>query len=136
MAETTMLDDSFFERIDALSNTDEKIRWYYCVVVNLAALNFPEVVPSVYDRLCKHVMSSLAHDAQFKTAQKLREALIKSCGIMGAAKVCPFNLACVLRFIESGGNVVPLTWGSQTGTALRLLGKQISKDLRDPVAHR
>ncbi|KAH8767226.1 hypothetical protein F5883DRAFT_72432 [Diaporthe sp. PMI_573] len=109
MAETTTLDDSFFERIDALSNTDEKIRWYYCVIVNLAALNFPEVVPSVYDRLCKHVMSSLAHDAQFKTAQKLREALIKSCGIMGAAK---------------------------TGTALRLLGKQISKDLRDPVAHR
>lgn len=87
MAETLPLDDSFFERIDALSNTDEKIRWYYCIVVNLAALNYPEVVPSVYDRLSKQLMSSLGHDDQFKTAQKFREGLIKSCGIMGAAKV-------------------------------------------------
>lgn len=88
MSETAKLDDSFFDKIDAVSNTDDKIRWYYCIIVNLAALNYPEIVPIVYDRLSKQVMSSLAHDDQFKTAQKLREALIKSCGIMGAAKVC------------------------------------------------
>ncbi|KAG8156827.1 hypothetical protein KVR01_013240 [Diaporthe batatas] len=109
MAQTPLIDDSFFEKIDAVSSTDDKTRWYYCVIVNLAALNFPEVVPSVYERFSKRVMSTLDHDAQFKTAQKLREALIKSCGIMGAAK---------------------------TGTALRLLGTHIPKDLRDPVAHR
>lgn len=88
MAETAVIDDSFFAKIDALSSTEDKIRWYYCVIVNLAALNYPEVVPSVYDRFSKLVISSLDHDAQFKAAQKLREALIKSCGIMGAAKVC------------------------------------------------
>ncbi|POS77045.1 hypothetical protein DHEL01_v204562 [Diaporthe helianthi] len=109
MAETPVIEDSFFETIDALTSTEDKIRWYYCVIVNLAALNYPDLVPSVYDRFSKRVMSSLEHDAQFKAAQKLREALIKSCGIMGAAK---------------------------TGTALRLLGKQIPKELRDPVAHR
>lgn len=91
MSETAVIDDSFFEKIDALSSTNDKIRWYYCVIVNLAALNYPEVVPSVYERFSKRVMSSLDHDAQFKAAQKLREALIKSCGIMGAAKVSLFN---------------------------------------------
>jgi hypothetical protein len=77
-----------FEKVEAIDNVDHKIRWYYCVLVNLAALNYPTLVPTVWEHIWEHVMSKLDHEAQFQAARKLREAYIKGCGIMGAAKVC------------------------------------------------
>lgn len=100
---------SFFSKVESLPGNDEKVRWYYCVMVNLAALNYPTLVPSVYEHMSAHVMCKLSHEEQFAAARKLREAFIKACGIMGAAK---------------------------TGTALRLLCKQFPPELRDDAAPR
>ncbi|OQO00722.1 hypothetical protein B0A48_13213 [Cryoendolithus antarcticus] len=99
----------FFDQVEDLPDKDATVRWYYCVIVNLAALNYPELVPQIWKHLAEHVIAPLDHDAQFAIARKLREALIKSCGIMGAAK---------------------------TGTAIRLLCQQIPKELRDPATPR
>jgi hypothetical protein len=81
------LPKGFFELVEKLPSSDAKIRWYYCVIVNLAALNFPTLVPAVWEHMSSQFMSGLSHDEQFQAARKLREALIKGCGIMGAAKV-------------------------------------------------
>jgi hypothetical protein len=99
----------FFKKVESVQDVDEKIRWYYCIFVNLAALNYPDLIPAVYAHMSEHVMSRLSHDEQFKAAQKCREAFIKGTGIQGAAK---------------------------TGTALRLLCKQFPKELRDEAAPR
>ncbi|KAJ1333121.1 4-carboxymuconolactone decarboxylase [Microdochium nivale] len=103
------LDTDFFRQVETLDSTDARIRWYYCVIVNLAGLNYPDLIPAVYTHMSANVMSGLSFDEQFRAAQKLREALIKGCGIMGPAK---------------------------TGTALRLLGKYIPTELRDAGAPR
>lgn len=81
---------SFFAKVVALGSTDAKIRWYYCVMVNLAALNMPMLVPKVYEHMASHVMTNLNHEQQFAAARKLREAFIKGAGIQGAAKVSRF----------------------------------------------
>ncbi|KAH7030583.1 uncharacterized protein B0I36DRAFT_383559 [Microdochium trichocladiopsis] len=104
-----VLKPEFFRPVEMLTDKDAKIRWYYCIIVNLAGLNYPELIPSVYAHMSEHAMSGLGFDDQFKAVQKLREALIKGCGIMGPAK---------------------------TGTAIRLLCKHIPAELRDPEAPR
>lgn len=81
------LDDDFFEQVERLDIQAIKIRWYYCVIVNLGALNYPDLIPQVWDHCWQHVCQPLNHDERFKVAQKMREALIKACGIMGPAKV-------------------------------------------------
>jgi hypothetical protein len=81
------LEDDFFAQVEHINTQNVKVRWYYCVVVNLGAMNYPEVIPQVWEHLWKHVCERLGHDERFKIAQKVREALIKACGIMGPAKV-------------------------------------------------
>ena len=82
-----MLGEDFFAQIQRLETQAAKVRWYYCVIVNLGALNYPDVIPQIWEHCWRHVCEPLNHDEKFKTAQKMREALIKACGIMGPAKV-------------------------------------------------
>ena len=46
MAEPSLGDD-FFNQVDRLSSQEEKVRWYYWVIVNLGAINYPELIPTV-----------------------------------------------------------------------------------------
>jgi alkylhydroperoxidase/carboxymuconolactone decarboxylase family protein YurZ len=57
-----------------------------CVVVALSSLNFPDVIPQVYDHLDTNVLSKLSAEDRFSHVCRLREGLIKSTGIVGAAR--------------------------------------------------
>ncbi|KAH8897876.1 hypothetical protein GQ53DRAFT_837636 [Thozetella sp. PMI_491] len=103
------LPPDFLSQVEALETTSAKVRWYYCVIVNLAALNYPELIPNVWKHISSHLFSSFSHDEQFQAARKFREALIKATGIIGAAKA---------------------------GTAIRGLSKCIPKELKDTAAPR
>lgn len=87
-SETPSLGNDFFEAVEKMHSTDEKIRWYMCVIVNLASLNFPELVPTIWDHMALHIFPSMSHNEKFKATQKIRESITKACGIFGAAKVC------------------------------------------------
>ena|ERR1700761_1018180 len=103
------LGDDFFDQVDKLETQAEKVRWYYCVIVNVGALNYPDVIPQVWEHCWKNVCEPCGHEERFKVAQKVREALIKACGIMGPAK---------------------------TGVAIRTLAKCIPTELNDPEVRR
>ena len=81
------LDQDFFQQFDTQQSNDDKIRLYMCAIVALSSLNYPDIVPSVWDHAQRNLFEHLSHDQQFQAARKFREALIKSCGIVGAAKV-------------------------------------------------
>ena len=81
------LGDDFFEQVKKIETQASKVRWYYCVIVNLGALNYPDVIPQVWNHCWRNVCEPLSQAERFKVAQKMREALIKACGIMGPAKV-------------------------------------------------
>lgn len=83
------LEDDFFKQVEDIASQKAKVRWYYCVIVNLGAMNYPEIIPQVWDHCWRHVCEPLGFDERFRIAQKMREALIKACGIMGPAKVIP-----------------------------------------------
>lgn len=85
------LGHDFFKQVEEVDDPALKIRWYYCVVVNLAALNYADVIPKVWEHCWRHLCKPLSHDEQFKLAQKMRESLIKATGIMGAARVSQLN---------------------------------------------
>lgn len=86
MADAT-LGPAFFRAAEFLEDHILKLRWYYCVIVNLAATNYPEIIPEVWQHCWQHVCEPLDHEGRFAVAQKMREALTKGCGIMGPAKV-------------------------------------------------
>lgn len=77
----------FFDAVKHLEDQKLKVRWYYSVVINLAAMNYPEIIPQVWQHCWEHVCEPLDHKGRFAVAQKVREALAKGCGIMGPAKV-------------------------------------------------
>lgn len=80
------LGEDFFAKVERINDQSAKVRWYYCVVVNLGAVNYPELIPQVWDHSWQHLLKPLSHEERFKICQKFREALIKACGIMGPAK--------------------------------------------------
>jgi hypothetical protein len=57
-----------------------------CIIVNLSSLNYPEVIPQVYKHFDTNVLSQLDAKDRFSAAQQVREGLIKSTGIVGAAR--------------------------------------------------
>lgn len=81
------LGDDFFAEVKN-AHPEEAVRWYMCVMVNLSSLNFPELIPAVWEHLRKHLLIGANHDEQFILARRMREALTKSCAIVGAARVC------------------------------------------------
>lgn len=120
------LEEDFFEQVEKIETQAARVRWYYCVIVNLGALNYPDVIPQVWDHCWQHVYQPLSHDERFKIAQKMREALIKACGIMGPAKVSPVERCEKQLLID----------GLKTGVAIRTLGKCIPSELWDSEVRR
>lgn len=86
-ATTPLLGDDFFEKVGHIPTTSDKVRWYMCVIVNLSAMNYPDLIPVVWRHLSDTLFPHMSHDERFHAARKIREGLIKSCGIVGAAKV-------------------------------------------------
>ncbi|KAL4876151.1 hypothetical protein BJY04DRAFT_231974 [Aspergillus karnatakaensis] len=82
---TPTLPDIFFEASSSLP-PPTRLRWYICVIVNLSSLNYPDIIPQVYTHLDKHLLSTLSSTDRSTAVQKLRESLIKSTGIVGAAR--------------------------------------------------
>ncbi|KAJ5604592.1 hypothetical protein N7510_009746 [Penicillium lagena] len=85
-ADTPTLPASFWESVLALPSTSDRLRWYMCVLVTLSSLNYSDVVPQVYNHLDEHLLSTMSPEDRFAAAQRLREGLIKSTGIVGAAR--------------------------------------------------
>lgn len=86
LATTPTLPDSFFEPVLALSSNPDRRRWYMCVLVALSSLNYPDVIPQVYQHLDANLLSPLSFDERFAVVRQIREGLIKSTGIVGAAR--------------------------------------------------
>ncbi|KAF2653677.1 hypothetical protein K491DRAFT_717855 [Lophiostoma macrostomum CBS 122681] len=102
---TPTISDSFFAPPLDQSDVELRARWYMCTIISLSSLNYPDVIPQVYEHFSKHVLSTLASDEERKrTVACVREGLIKSTGIVGAAR---------------------------TGNAMRILGNCIPENLRD-----
>lgn len=96
MAQVT-LGKAFFDQVDSIDSTDHKIRFYYCVLCVVGAVNYPDIVPEIWNDAWERIVEPMSHEQRFRAAQKFREALIKACGIMGPAKV---NRS-ILHFISS-----------------------------------
>lgn len=84
--ETPILPASFFDTVLSLPSTSIRLRWYMCVIVTLSSLNYPDVIPQVYDHLDTHVLSSMSPEDRFVAVRQVREGLIKSTGIVGACR--------------------------------------------------
>lgn len=108
-AETPTLPTSFLEPVLSLPSTSVRLRWYTCVLVALSSLNYPDVIPQVYSHLDAHLLSALSREDRFAAVRKIREGLIKSTGIVGAAR---------------------------TGNAMRALGGCIPEELREKESPR
>lgn len=109
IVETPILPNSFFEQVSTLSATPQRLRWYMCVLVALSSLNYPDVIPQVYEHLNANLLSPLSFDERFAVVRQIREGLIKSTGIAGAAR---------------------------TGNAMRILAKCIPENLREKESPR
>jgi hypothetical protein len=83
--DTPALPTFVFEATENLS-VSAKVRWYMCTIVNLSALNFPDVIPQVYENFAERLLKTLPVEERLKAVQKVREGLIKSVGIAGAAR--------------------------------------------------
>lgn len=81
------LGSDFYDRVKRLEKDALKLRWYRVVIVNLAAINYPDVIPEVWGHCWQNICEPLNHDGRFAVARTMREALTKGCGIMGPAKV-------------------------------------------------
>jgi hypothetical protein len=77
-------DNDFVDSLAKIGEPYPRFRWYLTAIVCLAALNYPEEIPTVYERL---LQVYIPEDAQLQETRIVREALTKVCGIMGAAKV-------------------------------------------------
>lgn len=108
MTETPTLPVAFFSPAASLP-PPTRLRWYMCVVVTLSSLNYPDVIPQVYAQLDSQLLSQLPPDDRFSAVRKLREGLIKSTGIAGAAR---------------------------TGNAMRTLASCIPEDLQEKTSLR
>jgi hypothetical protein len=84
--ETPSLPSSLFELSLSLNNTAERIRWYMCVIVTLSSLNYPDVIPQVYEHFSSNLLAELPPADRFGAIQKVREGLIKSTGVVGAGR--------------------------------------------------
>lgn len=85
MPETPILPAAFFSPAASLP-PPTRLRWYICVVVTLSSLNYPDVIPQVYAHFDSDLLSIHSPEDRFSAVRKLREGLIKSTGIVGAAR--------------------------------------------------
>lgn len=80
-----------------------------CVIISLSSMNYPDVIPQVFSHCVENHLPSLeSAKARLSAIQQIREGLIKSTGIVGAAR---------------------------TGTAMRTLAKSIPEEYRETTMH-
>lgn len=85
-SETPVLPSSFFEPALGLDDTAARVRWYMCAIVASSSFNYPDIVPQIYKHFDSHVLSTLQPAERYDAVLKVREGLIKSTGIVGAAR--------------------------------------------------
>lgn len=86
-SETPLLPTAFLNNALKIESVGNRLRWYICMVVNLSSLNYPDIIPQVYEHLDTNLLSVLSSSEARKDAiNQLREALIKSTGIVGAGR--------------------------------------------------
>ena len=91
----TFLWQRIFQEIEGLKSLEEKFRRYMVLIVTLSSMNFPDEVPNVFQHFLSHYLPLLQPDERLLGARRIREALTKSVGIVGAAKV-PYGFAMPL----------------------------------------
>lgn len=82
-----LLPASFFRQAKELSSLPAKLRWYTVLIVTLSAMNYPDEVPNVWAHFTEDYLPLIPQEERLIAARKIREALTKSVGIVGAAKV-------------------------------------------------
>lgn len=90
------LDHDFIQQLAKLGEPYPRVKWYITAIVALSALNYPEEIGPLYLQL---LQKYIAPEDQFDQTRKIKEALVKVCGIHGAAKVSfPFLFCCLSIF--------------------------------------
>jgi hypothetical protein len=82
-----LLSPTFFQEVEELKSVQEKFRWYTVLIVTLSSMNYPDEIPNLYQHFMSHYLPLIQEDEKLLAARKIREALTKSVGIVGAAKV-------------------------------------------------
>jgi hypothetical protein len=86
-SETPRLPTDFLDSVLGIEDVSNRLRWYMCTIVSLSSLNYSDVIPQVYEHLDTNLLSSLSSvEARKSAIDKIREALIKSTGIVGAGR--------------------------------------------------
>lgn len=93
LATMSLLLPSFFQQVEKLEGLPEKFRWYTVLIVTLSAMNYPDEIPGVWKHLSSHYLPLIPQEERLLAARKIREALTKSVGIVGAAKVVQLSSA-------------------------------------------
>jgi hypothetical protein len=81
-----LLSETLFQEVEELSVAD-KHKWYMLVIVTLSSMNYPDAIPEVWSHLTSHYLPLVSQDQRLLAARRIREALTKSLGIVGAARV-------------------------------------------------
>lgn len=79
------LDDRFMRSLAVIGQSCHRMKWYTTCMVALAAMSIGDQVRPFYKRL---LANFIPEKARFSETGKLREALLKTTGIIGTAKVC------------------------------------------------
>ncbi|QKX55724.1 uncharacterized protein TRUGW13939_02821 [Talaromyces rugulosus] len=77
------LDHDFIQQLAALGTPYPRLKWYIGAIVALSALNYPEEIGPLYTCLLDKY---IAPDDHYEQTRKIKEALVKACGLHGAAK--------------------------------------------------
>lgn len=86
-SETPSLPEQFLNQVLELEDVNHRVRWYMCATVTLSSMGYPDVIPQVYEHLDKNLLSKLpSTEARKQVLDQVREALIKSTGIVGAGR--------------------------------------------------
>lgn len=85
--ETPVLPSAFLDNALRIDDSGRRVRWYMCTIVSLSSLNYPDVIPQVYEHFNTNLLSGCSSFEERGAAiNQLREALIKSTGIVGAGR--------------------------------------------------
>jgi hypothetical protein len=86
-AETPSMPREFLDQVLQLEDVGHRVRWYMCALVTLSSMGYPDVIPQIYEHLDVNLLSKLpSTQARKQALNKVREALIKSTGIVGAGR--------------------------------------------------
>ena len=81
------INDPFLNSLRQMSASEPRVKWYLAAIPLLSAINYPEDIPLIWTSLISHELESASHEEKLQTVRSIREALVKSCGIIGAPRV-------------------------------------------------